>query len=76
MADYNQTTARYQTVRGSVVEISGAHRGVSTIYFDWFEEGACIEAHPTCEVTDPTDAWLYWQCECCGFGQARLEISR
>jgi hypothetical protein len=66
-------TEGYRTARGSRVEISGKHRGISVIDFDWFEEGACIEAHPTCETTDPNDAWLYWQCGCCGHGQARLE---
>ena len=69
----NQTTEHYRTERGSRVEISGEHRGISVINFDWFEEGACTEAHPTCDTRDPTDAWLYWQCECCGSGQAKLE---
>jgi len=68
------TTIRYSTAHGSRVEISGRHRGIVTIDFDWFEEGACVEAHPSCETMDPTDAWLYWQCECCGFGQAKLEL--
>ena len=62
----------YRTERGSRVEISGKHRGISVIDFDWFEEGACIEAHPTSEVSNPSDAWLYWHCECCGCGQAKL----
>jgi len=65
-------TTRYRTERGSTVEISGAHRGASVIEFDWFEEGACPEANPSCDVTDPADAWLFWHCTCCGFGQAKL----
>jgi hypothetical protein len=65
----------YRTERGSWVEISGKHRGVSVIDFDWLEEGACIEAYPTCETYNPSDAWLYWHCECCGHGQAKLVVA-
>lgn len=71
----SDTTERYRTAKGSTVEISSQHRGISTIYFDWFEEGACIEAKPTCDVSDPADGWLYWQCECCEHGQAKLEVT-
>ena len=66
---------RFRTAAGSTVEISGRHGGISEIAFDWFEEGACIEAHPVCETTDPQDAWLYWHCECCGDGQTKLEVA-
>lgn len=64
---------RYRTAAGSIVEISGEHRGISTIYFDWFEEGACIEAHPTADVTDKMDPRLSWQCDCCGYGETPLQ---
>jgi hypothetical protein len=65
-------TEGYRTARGSRVEISGKHRGISVIDFDRFEEGACFAAHPTFEI-GPDDAWLDWHCECCGDGQAKLE---
>lgn len=65
----------YRTERGSTVEISGKHRGISVIDFDWVEEGACVAAKRSAvaDCSDPTDAWLFWQCECCGNGQAKLE---
>jgi hypothetical protein len=61
------TTENYRTERGSRVEISGKHRGISVIDFDWFEEGACFEARPVAEVN-----YLFWSCDCCGSGQAPL----
>ena len=63
---------RYRTAAGSSVEISGQHDGISVIEFDWFEERACIEAHPTCDIADEDDAWLHWWCECCCPGSAKL----
>jgi len=63
---------RYRTERGSMVEISGIHRGISEVTFDWFEEGACREAHPVADVKCRDDALLTWSCECCGTGSARL----
>jgi hypothetical protein len=66
------TVERYRTASGSRVEISGEHRGISVIEFDWFEEGACIEARPSAETGDRDEPMLYWFCECHGDGQARL----
>jgi hypothetical protein len=66
------TTENYRTARGSRVEISGAHRGISVINWDWFEEGACIEARPVAEVNSRDDPHLFWSCDCCGAGQAPL----
>lgn len=65
-------TERYRTDAGSRVEITGKHRGISTIEWDWFEEGACPEAHPVADVSRRDEQLLLWSCECCGSGQARL----
>ena len=51
-------TGVYRTENGSVVRISG---GRSEIDFDWFEEGACIDADVWVQ-----DGELVWECECCG----------
>ena len=63
---------RYITERGSSVEVSGAYNGIHDILFDWFEEGACCEAHPVAEIHGD-DAMLIWSCACCpDGGSARL----
>jgi hypothetical protein len=65
----------YRTERGSRVEISGKHRGISVIDFDWFEEGACFEAkrNVVAEVYSRRDEpYLFWSCDCCEPGQAPL----
>ena len=64
---------KYRTDAGSRVEISGAHRGISVIEWDWFEEGACPEARPVADVSDRAEPILIWSCECCGAGHARLK---
>jgi len=67
---------RYRSAAGSLVEISGEHRGITTIVFDWFEEGACIEARPVAEVSDRRYPWLSWSCDCHGHRQAKLTVDR
>lgn len=62
----------YRTEHGSTVRVSGKHRGIISIEFDWFEEDACPDAHPTADVSDPHDPVLSWECDCCGYGEARL----
>lgn len=62
----------YRTAAGSFVEISGQHRGISEITFDWCEEGACCEAHPVADVSDRRDPLLTWSCDCCEAGSAAL----
>ena len=62
----------YHTEAGSLVTLSGKFYGASNILFDWFEEGACIEARPTVDMSDANEPWLIWECECCGQGQSRL----
>ena len=62
----------YRTAAGSRVEISGVHRGISMIDWDWFEEGACRGARPAADVSDRADPMLCWYCDCCQPGQARL----
>ena len=60
----------YKTEKGSVVEISGKHSGISCVEFDWLEEGGCcdcqVEAYPT------DDGYLIWHCDKCGGGSAKL----
>jgi hypothetical protein len=63
---------RYRTPAGSRVTITGEHRGITEIVFDWFEEGACPEAHPAVEIF-LGEAMLVWGCGCCEPGSARLE---
>lgn len=63
---------RYRTASGSTVKVVGAHAGIVDILFDWIEEGACIEANPVAEISDPGDAILTWWCDCCGAGNAAL----
>jgi hypothetical protein len=67
-----EAMSTYRTAAGSLVEVSGAHRGIIAITFDWFEEGACCEAHPCEDLSDAGEPWLRWHCECCGGGYARL----
>ena len=62
----------YRTPAGSTVEITGKHRGIVAITFDWFEENACMEAHPVENMSDKDEPMLTWSCECCGYGSARL----
>ena len=53
---------KYKTKAGSTVEISGKYNGIITIDWDWFEENACIESHPTWE--EDTES-IVAHCECC-----------
>ena len=55
----------YRTAAGSLVTIDGIYGGRHVIDFDWFEEGACIEAHPSVDVID---GCLHWNCGCCPDG--------
>jgi hypothetical protein len=54
------------------VTVSGRHHGICDIVFDWFEEGACTEAHPAADIGDSSEPRLVWQCDCCGAGSAIL----
>lgn len=71
----------YKTKAGSTVEISGTHGGMSNVSFDWVEEpSVCMDCrvdpypHHWGKDEDGTDEWrLYWECECCNGGSARLE---
>lgn len=63
---------RFRTEWGSVVEVSGEQRGVFEITFDWFEEGACVEARGSATVDLLDEPMLNWRCDCCGEGCARL----
>ena len=63
----------YSTAAGSRVEISGKHRSISTIDFDWFEEGACVEAKRNVNVELGDEPRLHWYCDCCGGGSAPLD---
>lgn len=60
------TSSRWRTACGSTVEVSGQHHGVVTIDFDWFEEGACIEAARSVSVEIGPEPMLHWECACCG----------
>ena len=64
----------WRTKAGSTVTVSGEHNGVYSFVFDWFEEGACLNAifGLDADIADENDAWLRWDCECCEPGQARL----
>ena len=63
---------RFRTGGGSRVRVFGRHLGSYEVDFDWFGEGACIEAAPSVDIDDKSDPWLRWQCDCCESGQARL----
>jgi hypothetical protein len=67
-------TEHYRTERGSRVEISGKHRGITSIVFDWFEEGACSKAKHNIVVEGLAshEPMLFWSCECCIPGTAVL----
>jgi hypothetical protein len=60
---------RYRTAAGSLVTISGAHARNYAIDFDWFEEEACIECHPS---VDFESCRLVWDCDYCDGGSAEL----
>ena len=56
----------YVTESGSTVKSEG---GRSFVNFDWVEEDACVE----CKVDPaPREGSLFWDCEECGGGSARL----
>src|ERR1700727_3179313 len=65
---------------GSTVEISGAHGGISNVSFDWVEEpSACIDCrvdsypHHWGRDDEGSEEWrLYWECDHCSGGSARL----
>lgn len=63
----------FRTEAGSSVEVSGKHHGIYVIWFDWLEEGACIEAIPS---IDDCGARLGWQCECHGYFDTPLTPDR
>lgn len=60
---------KYRTERGSLMEISGQHGGISRVEFDWLEEDACAD----CRVDAyPIHDYMVWDCEACGGGRAKL----
>ncbi|MFQ5788280.1 MAG: hypothetical protein ACE5H1_09905 [Thermodesulfobacteriota bacterium] len=66
---------KYQTEHGSIVEISGKYSGIARVDFDWFEEpDACVdcEVEPYPEEFDTNQWHLYWTCDVCGGGNAKL----
>jgi hypothetical protein len=68
-------SGHYRTEKGSTAEVFGHHSGSYRIEFDWFEEGACIEACPSVDTTGG-ETWLHWNCDCCGSGQAMLKLDQ
>ncbi len=54
----------YVSEKGSTVKVTGKYSGIFTIDFDWFEEGACVEAHPEFNNDDNEPAIIAC-CECC-----------
>ena len=62
----------YRTKAGSRVTVTPGKGW--TCDFDWFEEGACIEASRCVDADTrrPNDAWLHFACDCCGSRAARL----
>lgn len=62
---------KFITKHGSTVTISGKYLGIIEIDFDWFEEVACIEAHPTFNQ-DFNDPMIVVECECCGVEEYKL----
>ena len=69
-----ERTVRLTTPRGSTVEISGKHKGIFKIDFDWFEEDhACIDCEVDIDASRDT-GWttLVWGCCECTGGTAPL----
>lgn len=61
------------TPNGSKVKVEGAHKGIVTVDFDWFEEDACIDCEPDIDETRHCGFHrLHWACESCGGASARL----
>jgi len=61
----------YITESGSEMRISGEHGGISTVDFDWLEEGGCFDCAP--EPYDQ-DGYLVWHCAECGGSAAALHL--
>ena len=61
------------TPNGSTVEISGKHKGIFKIDFDWCEEDACCDCQVDIDASRET-GWtrLIWGCSECRGGQAPL----
>ena len=55
---------RFVSEKGSTVTVSGKHGGVFDIDWDWFEEDACIESHPTFNK-DFEEPAIVASCDCC-----------
>ncbi len=60
---------KYRTLKGSTMQISGKHSGISVVFFDWVEEDACCDCVP--ELYDDY-GFLIWHCSVCSGGSARL----
>ncbi len=57
----------YITKHGPEVRV---HNGRTSMSLDWFQEpSACFD----CVVDDVDGGYLYWECEECGGGSAKLE---
>jgi hypothetical protein len=72
VSEASELVERFQTPKGSTVEVSGRWRGIIEIDFDWLEEAGCSEAHPNMDAPDPEDPLLGWSCACHGSGSARM----
>ena len=65
------TPGRYRTAAGSEVTVSGKYGGIYDFDFDWFEEGACVEAAPYI-----LDDCLCWACDCHPDDEGCAELRR
>ena len=64
---------KFMTPSGSTVTVTGEHKGIVTVDFDWFEEEACIDCTPDIDETRACGFHrLHWTCESCEGGSARL----
>jgi len=59
----------YKTSNGSEMWISGNSAGISSVAFDWVEEGGC----PECRAQAyEDDGHMVWDCNYCNGGSAEL----
>lgn len=67
---------KYETEKGSMLEISGKYGCIARVNFDWLEEDGCIDCQcePYPEEFDDNDWRIVWNCEYCGGGNARLHF--
>ncbi len=63
---------RFRTKAGSRIRVFGEHLGCYEIDFDWLEEGACMGSRPSIDISDRSEPWLTWDCDCCDGGMALM----